>query len=137
MPSSKTVVVRWTGKGLAFLGGAPDGPQVPVDGDGRSGPSPMDMLLLALGGCMGSDVRYILEKSRVPMTALTVDVVGQRAESDPRRYTQLRVICAVEGPGEAHRESVQRAVELSRDTYCSVLHSLRPDLQVEVEVRGL
>jgi len=137
IPQVKHVVLRWTGEGLSFRGGKPGGAQVPVDGDSRHGPSPMDTLLLALAGCMGSDVVAILGKSRVPLTALSVEVEGSRAVSDPRRYTRIRLVYHLEGPGDEHRTKVQRAVDLSRETYCSVLHSLRPDIEVEVEVGGL
>lgn len=134
---TKRVVLGWTGEGLVFRGGAPGGPEIVVDGDSRSGPSPMDTLLLALAGCMGADVRHILEKSRVPVEALEVEVEGVRAASDPRRYEELRLVYRVEGPAEEHRARLDRAVELSRERYCSVLHTLRPDLAVEIGIERL
>ena len=74
--ADNTVRVEWTGEGLAFNGGAPDGPKVAVDGDGKAGPSPMTQLLMAVAGCMGIDVVMILEKGRVPLDSMAVTVEG-------------------------------------------------------------
>ncbi len=133
MPTSQ-VRLQWTGQGLQFRGGAPDRPQASVDGDSKAAPSPVDMLLLSLAGCMGTDVVLILEKSRVELDSLEVEVVAQRAEEHPRRLSGLRLVFRLIGPSETDKTKVQRAVDLSRDTYCSVLHSLRSDLDLEIEI---
>lgn len=132
---SKRVVLRWTGRGDAFTGGVPGSVEVPVDGDGQTGPSPMDALLLALAGCMGADVLMILRKGRVPVNALEVEVEGDRRDEPPRRFTALRLVYRISGPGAEHEAKLERAAALSRDRYCSVLHSLRPDLDVTIDVR--
>lgn len=134
---TKEVVLSWTGEGMVFRGGAPGGPEMTIDGDGSAGPSPMDALLLSLAGCMGADVRLILEKSRVPLTSLEVAVEGVRAATDPRRYEEIRLAYRVEGPEEEHEGRLERAVELSRETYCSVLHSLRRDVDVDITIERL
>lgn len=133
MPTSQ-VLLQWTGEGFHFRGGAPDRPQASVDGDSRVAPSPVDMLLMSLAGCMGTDVVLILEKSRVELDSLEVEVVGERVEEDPRRLSGLRIVFRLTGPSSTDRAKVQRAVDLSRDTYCSVLHSLRSDLDLEIEI---
>lgn len=132
---SKRIVLRWTGQGDAFVGGVQGGVEVPIDGDGQTGPSPMDALLLSLAGCMGADVLMILRKGRVPVTTLEVDVEGDRRDEPPRRYTALRLVYRISGPGAEHEAKLERAVALSRDRYCSVMHSLRPDLDVEIDIR--
>ena len=134
MIPSKKVNLAWTGDGLTFRGGVPDGPEVIVDGGSEAGPSPMDFLLVSVAGCMGVDVRMILEKSRVPVEGLEVEIEGERAESHPKRYTRIRLIYRIAGPGEEHDARLQRAVDLSREKFCSVLHSLRPDIDVEIEI---
>lgn len=132
--ADRTVALRWTGDGLAFQGGGPDGPTVTLDGDGEAGPSPMDAVLLAVGGCMAIDVVMILQKGRVPLDDLSIEVEGDRREDTPRRFTAVRMRYTLSGPGEEHRARVERAVQLSRDRYCSVLHTLRDDLDVEIEI---
>jgi putative redox protein len=132
--ATPTVRLDWTGEALRFRGGAPGGPQVSVDSDGKEGPSPMQSLLLAVAGCMGVDVVMILEKGRVPLDSLSVEVEGDRAEDPPRRFTAIRMTYRIAGPRPEDRNKVQRAVDLSRDRYCSVLHTLRPDLALDIQV---
>ena len=132
--ADKSVELRWTGSGMAFRGGAPSGPMVTLDGDAGEGPSPMDTVLLGVGGCMAIDVVMILEKGRVPLEELSIQVEGDRREDPPRHFTAIRMRYSISGPGEEHRARVERAVQLSRDRYCSVLHTLREDLDVEIEI---
>ena len=134
MSDTKRAVLHWTGEGLAFRGGAPDGPELTLDGDGEAGPSPMDALLQGLGGCMAIDVVHILERSRVPLEALEVEVEGTRAPEAPRRFTGIRLVYRVRGPGPDDEGRLKRAVDLSRDRYCSVLHTLRPDMEIEIRI---
>jgi putative redox protein len=119
---------------MEYSGAGESGPAILLDGKSVKGPGPMDQLLLALAGCMAIDIQVILERSRVPMTGLEVEVVGDRAQSHPKRYTNIRLIYRVAGPMEEHQAKLERAVTLSRETFCSVLHSLRPDIEFETEV---
>lgn len=132
--SSKTVTLRWTGRGLIFQGNGDAGGEITIDGDTAVGPSPMDALLLALAGCMGADVCSILESSRVPLTGLEIEITGTRPADPPRRFIKIQLGYRLSGPQAEHATKVQRAVDLSRDKYCSVLHTLDPDLDVEIEV---
>ncbi len=135
--ASKRVLLRWTGEGEQFRGGPEGGPSVLLDGKGGAAPSPMDFLLISLAGCMGIDVVLILQKARVPVEELEVVVDGDRPDTSPRRYTALRLEYRVRGPGEEHQTRLERAVALSRDKYCSVLHTLRTDLDVEIRIRRM
>lgn len=128
------VRLLWTGEGHAFRGGRPDGPEVLLDGDGREGPSPTDSLLLALGGCMGVDVVMILEKMRVPLAGLAVEVEGDRRADPPRRFTRLHAVFRVEGVPADESAKVERAVRLSSERYCSVLHTLGSDVPFTTEI---
>ena len=119
---------------MEYSGAAETGPAVLMDGKSASGPGPMDSLLLALAGCIAIDIQVILERLRVPMTGLEAEVVGERATSHPKRYTRIRMVYRVEGPLQEDQAKLERAVELSRDTFCSVLHSLRPDIEFVTEV---
>ncbi len=136
MPASnlRQVRLRWTGEGLAFRGGPDGGVQSGIDSDGVDGQTPMETLLMALAGCMGVDVLMILEKSRVPVEALEVEAVGERADTAPKRYESVRLVYRVKGPDDGDRSKVDRAVQLSREKYCSVLHTLDPDLPIDIHV---
>lgn len=133
----KKVHLRWEDAGLAFRGGGDGTPEMVIDGDSVKGPSPMDALLLSLAGCMAADVIHILQKSRVPLEMMEVSVEGIRAATHPRRFEEITLVYQLEGPDAEDRGKVERAVELSRNTYCSVLNSLRPDIDVAIEIRGL
>ena len=133
-PNVRQVRLRWAGEGLVFHGGPDGGPSVTLDSDVGEGPSPTHFLLLALAGCMAVDVKMILEKSRVPVDSLEVEATGERAESAPRRFISIRLTYTLSGPGEEHEKRLQRALELSRDKYCSVLHSLDPGIEVDLQV---
>jgi len=131
--SSSRVELRWT-EGLTFTGGADGGPQITTASGGGEGPSPTQLLLLSLASCMGIDVVDILNKSRVPREAMRVVVAGERAPEAPRRFTSIRLTYHVRGPEDRDQAKLERAVQLSRDRYCSVLHTLRPDLELDVRI---
>ena len=136
MKADKQVRLGWTGSGLVFDGGPPDGPQIMVDGDSATGPSPMDLVLMAVAACMAIDVQVILEKGRVSFDSLDVTAEGERRQAPPRHYKNLRLVFSVTGVPPGSRPKVKRAIELSRQKYCSVLFSLRRDIPVDVVLEG-
>jgi putative redox protein len=119
-----TVEMEWEG-GLRFRGRAGDR-EMRLDGDAGSAVSPVEALVLALGGCMASDVVHILVKGRGDLKGLTARLVAERAPEDPRRLVKVDLRFGVRGPVPA--DKVDRAIALSREKYCSVWHSLRPDI---------
>jgi putative redox protein len=137
MTSSKRAVLRWTGEGDVFSGRSGDGPEMTLDSDAVAGPSPTEALVLALMACMGIDIRMILEKSRVPLEALEVRAETVRAPDPPRRFVRIDMVFRLEGPGADDSPKVQRALDLSKDKYCSVLHTLRSDLDLSFSVEGV
>ncbi|MDH5758750.1 MAG: OsmC family protein [Gemmatimonadota bacterium] len=132
-PSTR-VVLHWTGEGLSFTGGPPDGPTIRLESGGKGSPSPTHLLLLSLAGCMGVDLVMILEKSRVPVESLEVRVDGWRVQEPPRRFEAIRLVYRIAGPAEEDEAKLRRAVDLSREKYCSVLHTLRSDVDLTIDV---
>lgn len=84
-----------------------------------SAPSPMELLLIALGGCTGADVVSILEKKRQRVTGYEIEVRGERRAEHPRIYTEIEVIHRVRGHN-VDAKAVAHAIELSETKYCSV-----------------
>lgn len=126
-PLPADATLTWKG-GLAF--DARIGNQlVTLDSEGQAGPSPMQSLLLGLAGCMSVDVADILTKGRHTFDALEARLVGQRAPDPPRRYTAFTMHFIVTGP--VPEAAMTRAIQLSRDKYCSVWHSLRQDITLD------
>ena len=87
--------------------------------DRHTAPSPMEMVLIALGGCTGADVHSVLQKKRQRVTGYEIEVRAERREEHPRIYTSIEVLHRVRGHSVDAR-AVEHAIELSETKYCSV-----------------
>ena len=108
--------------GLHFTGTATSGFSIQLGGNAagiKQGLSPMELLLVSLAGCTGMDVISILQKKRQDVTDFQIHVDGDRAETYPKVFTNIRVHFVVRGR-DIDSTAVARAIELSRDKYCSV-----------------
>jgi putative redox protein len=120
--------LTWTGD-LTFHGTSGEA-SMTLDSHGKQGPSPMQTLAFALAGCMGMDLVHILQKSRTPFSAVRASLSGRRPIEPPSRF--LAITLHFEIDGEATDAQVQRAVDLSREKYCSVWNSMRQDIEFQV-----
>jgi putative redox protein len=98
---NRTAVVRRV-DGLTFLGRADTKHWVAMDGPESFGGSnaatrPKELVLLALGGCTGSDVAAILQKKRVPVQSLEIRLSAEEAEEHPQVFTSIHVEVVVTG----------------------------------------
>lgn len=93
-----------------------------VGGEGRA-PSPMDVVLAALGGCTAVDVYSILTKMREPVEEVRVYVEARRRDEHPRVYTDVLLRYVIRG--KVNEEKAEKAIRLSQDRYCSVGAMLR------------
>ena len=101
-----------------------------LDSASEAGPSPMQALAFALAGCMAMDVVHVLRKGRHDLRGLRADLSAGRADDHPKRFERVGLKFTITGAiAEAH---VERAIQLSRDKYCSVWHSMRPDIEFDV-----
>ena len=93
------------------------------------------MVAIGLAGCMAIDLADILRKGRHPLTSLEANIVGLRRDEPPHYFTAFTLKFIVGGNVPAH--AIDRAINLSREKYCSVWHSLRQDiaLTTSYEVR--
>ncbi|MDR0776153.1 MAG: OsmC family protein [Azonexus sp.] len=117
--------VRWTGSdaGMSFVAETGSGHAVVMDGapeaGGRNiGPRPMEMVLAGTGGCSAFDVVLILKKGRHAVSACEVRLRAERAAEDPKVFTQIHLHYRVKGKN-LKPEAVIRAIELSKEKYCS------------------
>jgi putative redox protein len=125
---TKRIVLGWQER-LIFRGGEPGGPVTTIDGDNAEAPGPMLTLLLAAAACTGADVVVILEKMRVTLRECRIEASGVRREAEPRRYTEIHLEYHLAGEG-IDEAKARRAIDLSITKYCSVIHSLAPDIRV-------
>jgi putative redox protein len=112
------------------LGGTAGDQRMTLDSASAEGPSPMQALGFALAGCMAMDVIHVLKKGRHDLRGLKADLVGQRAPEDPRRFTSIELKYTI--TGSVAEEPVARAIQLSREKYCSVWQSMRQDIAFDV-----
>jgi len=123
-------VVQLIGDDL-FRGTSPSGNVINIDTDSarHSAPSPMELLLLALGSCTGVDVVSILKKKRAEVSDYRVEIRGERRSQHPRSYQRIAVHHIVTGRNLS-RQSMAQAIKLSDEKYCSVAATLRPAAKI-------
>lgn len=103
-----------------------------LDGDTVAGPSPTQLLAVGLAGCMSIDIVDIIRKGRHPLTSFSATVTGRRMPTPPRRFVSFHLHCQV--GGAVPEAAVARALDLSRERYCSVWHSLREDITLTTSI---
>ena len=130
MVKSTKAVVQLVGKDL-FVGITPSGHALTLDTDHERSvaPSPVELLLVALGSCTGIDVAEILKKKRMHVIDYRIEVSGERREETPRSYTSMNVHHIVTGTKISSR-AVEQAIELSETKYCSVAATFRPTVKI-------
>lgn len=129
-PPASRATLRWE-RDLVFQCTTPRGYDLDFDAQNEWGCLPVEALLMSLGGCLAIDVVAILTKMRVPPERFSMEMEGQREPEPPQRFIKMRLTLNIAGAGLTE-EHVQRAVALSTEKYCSVHHTLRDDLEVEV-----
>jgi putative redox protein len=100
------------------------------------GPTPMEVVLMALCGCTSVDVVSILQKKRQPLASLTVSAEAEQAPAPPRTFTKIRLLYKVTSlPGEQlSRKAVRDAVALSKEKYCSVSKMLEKAAVIDYDM---
>jgi len=114
--------IEWVGD-TKFIGHSESGHQVTIDtlpkfGGSNEGASPMELLLLGVGGCSSVDVVNILKKQRQQVTGCVAELTAERADRVPKVFTSIHLHFIVKGD-DLRPEKVKRAVELSAEKYCS------------------
>ncbi len=98
-------------------------------GGSEQGWRPMELLLVSLAGCSSIDVINILRKQRQDIENMTVSISGQRKEGIPSPYESIDV--HFEMTGNIRDSKLEKALELTKNKYCSVYFSLHPDILVK------
>lgn len=137
MSNAMKARVKWVEK-RTFLGESGSGHSLVMDGapdaGGRDlGIRPMETLLLGMGGCTAFDVIHILEKARETVINCELEIEADRAEDDPKVFTQIKIRYIVSGKNLSC-DKVQRAVDLSAKKYCSASIMLGKVAKISHEV---
>jgi putative redox protein len=136
--------VSWTGalqtrSGMGFVAETGSGHIIAMDGGPNAdnpdqgganlAPRPMELLLAGAGGCTGYDVVLMLRRGRHDVRGCTVKLEADRADSDPKVFTALRMHYVVSGTG-LPVAAVERAIALSKEKYCSASAMLAKTAQI-------
>lgn len=110
------------------------GHHVDVDADAAhlAGPSPMELVLMALCSCTAVDVVSILQKKREPFTSLTVSAVAEQAPAPPRVFTHIHLTYHL--GGKVSPKAAEDAVSLSKNKYCSVSKMLEKAAAIDYQI---
>ncbi len=116
---------------LYFIGTTQRGYEVEFDVRYEEGCSPTETLLLSIAGCLSIDVVHILRKMRCDITKFKISADGTRKSDPPQYYTSVDMMIHISGEGITPKK-IDRAITLSKEKYCSVYHSLRKDIEVNI-----
>ncbi|MGC9064832.1 MAG: OsmC family protein [bacterium] len=119
--------VSWQKEGLKFLGHIDGSPEVIMDSE--NGPAPTELVLMALGGCTGMDVISILQKMRQDVKNFEINLTAEKAQEYPKVFTKIHLEYVVYGTN-LDEGSVKKAIDLSREKYCSVSAMLRKTSEI-------
>lgn len=125
--------------GLQYVGESGSGHAIVLDADeevgGRNtGMRPAELLLVGIGSCSGMDIASILQKKRQDVTDIEINVKGQKAETHPKKFTDIEVEFVVTGRNLSE-EAVRKAVEASMEKYCSVKATLEGTAKISYSYR--
>jgi putative redox protein len=131
MSNGAKAIVRLVSDDL-FLGITPSGHALALDTDKTrsAAPSPVELLLVALGACTAPDVVGILAKKRQRVTNYVIEVSGVRRDEHPRSFTSMKIHHILTGRSLSPK-AVAHAIELSENKYCSVAATLRPAVEIQ------
>jgi putative redox protein len=114
-----------------FIGTSPSGHSQVIDtkSNRHSAPTPMEMLLVSVGGCTAVDVISILHKKRQRVIHYRVEISGTRKDDHPRAFIKFHVHHIVHGHNVSEK-AVADAIKLSDEKYCSVAATVRPTAEI-------
>lgn len=121
-------------EGLTFVGKGNTNHWVSIDGPkeffgSEAGSRPMELLLIALGSCTGSDVVSILKKKKTQLTAMEIHVEGDKREEIPKIFTNINVEYVFHG-SNLNIKDLERAIDLSQNKYCPISSMLGKACQI-------
>lgn len=131
--ATKKAVVKQI-QGVTFIGKTDSNHWITMDGPENFGGSdagirPKELILLSLAGCTGSDVAVILKKKRINLDGFEINVTAEAQDTHPQVYTKINLEYVFYGKG-IPKEAIERAIDLSQNTYCSVTAMLQKAVEI-------
>ena len=121
-------------QGISMVGKADSNHWITMDGPenfggSNAGTRPKELILIGLAGCTAADVISILEKKRIKLADFEIQISAESAESHPKVFTKIHLEFVITGK-DIKETDVQRAIELSQTTYCSVTAMLQKSVEI-------
>jgi putative redox protein len=132
------VKLHWDGE-MRFVAESETGARVTMDtgtaygGSGKH-PTPMEMLVMALGGCTGMDIVSILQKMRVDLKKFEVEIASKRRQEHPKYYEEIKMTFVLSGDNLTE-DKIRKAADLSTEKYCSVGVMLKDKAKITYDFR--
>jgi putative redox protein len=124
-------------QGLTLTAKADSGHWIVMDGPEQFGGSdaaskPLELFLIGLGGCTSMDILSILQKKRVDLTDYECTLLAERAKEHPKVFTHVTMKFVFYGK-DISKSAVERAIEMSKEKYCSASAMLKESVPIKVE----
>jgi putative redox protein len=121
-------------KGCSFIGKADSNHWVAIDTPKETcgleaASTPIELVLLALGSCSGADVVSILNKKKVSLNGIEINIEAERTDNYPMVFTKINLEYIFYGKN-IDSKHVQRAITLSQEKYCSVSAMLKSSVSI-------
>ncbi|MCT4664513.1 MAG: OsmC family protein [Flavobacteriales bacterium] len=100
--------------------------------EGNKGFRPMQLLLGGIASCLSIDFLNILYKKRLQIEQWEVVVKGVREEELPKAFTEIQIAFNIKGT--INQSVAEKALKLSKEKYCSVIHSLHPQIAISTSI---
>ncbi len=130
MKPPTNVTLKWDGEHRFDAKRQGDFPAIRIDASAKTGPGPVDVLVMSLAACTAVDVVDILAKRRTPVESFTVDATADRFDGVPARLTRVLLTYRIDG-ATVEREHAERAIDLAITKYCSVRDSIKSEIPVD------
>lgn len=131
MLTGKLRLTTVRGEGRQFVAESGSSHALVIDTkDGNTGPTPVELVVLAAGGCTGFDVISILRKQRQHVSGYELKVSAEQQEEYPKVFTKVKIHHMLRG--QIDPKAVERAIHLSETKYCSVNAMLSRSVNIEV-----
>ncbi|MCD6205143.1 MAG: OsmC family protein [Candidatus Marinimicrobia bacterium] len=103
-------------------------------GGSDAGSRPMEMVLIALGGCTAMDVESLINKMRTPVDEFHIEISAERQDEHPKVFTKIHLIYIFKGTN-LNKTNIEKAIRLSQKKYCPVTAMLIKSVDISYEIQ--
>jgi len=126
-------------KGSTFIAKSDSNHWVVIDsvkqfGGSEAASKPMELVLMALGGCSALDIESLINKMRTPADEFEVEITAERRGEHPKVFTKIHLTFIFKGTN-LNRANIEKAVKLSQEKYCSVTAMLSQTVEITYDIQ--